>query len=184
VDLLSSGPERPPQRASRAWRRRSVRLAAVLLVAAATLLLFRSTVDSPPSGVARSAVDDRGPAVPLPPQPTPPYDRLPGRTPIPEPAQTGDGLSGPLPAIGGPDKRAAGAAVDLVLGRYCLEPRRYIYTLEPDRDTSRADWRHVDVLVFRLTDSGSGPAQRIFLDWAEDGRSYRWLGFLDILDGC
>jgi len=182
VDLLSSGPERPPQRASRVWRRRSARLAAIVLVAAAALLLLKSTVDSPPSGVARSAVDDPSPAVPLPPQPTPPYDRLPRRTPIPEPAQTGDGLSGPLPAIGGPDKHAAVAAVYLVLGRYCLDPKRYTFTLDPDHDRSRPDWHHVDVLVFRLDGSGSGPDLRLFLDWA--GRSYRWLGFLDLLDGC
>ena len=182
MDLLSSGPERPPQRASRVWRRRSVRLAAVVLVAAAALLLLKSTVDSPLSGVARSAVDDPGPAVPLPPRPTPPYDRLPGRTPIPVPAQTGDGVSGPLPTIGGPDKRAAGAAVDLVLGRYCLDPGGYTFTLAPDHDGTRADYHHVDVLVFRLNSSGSGPALRLILDWA--GRSYRWIGFLNLLDGC
>ena len=147
MDLLSSGPERPPQRASRIWRRRSVRLAAVVLVAAAALLLLRSTVDSAP-GAVRSTVDNAGPVVSPPPRPSPPFDRLPGRTPIPEPAQTGDGLSGPLPAIGGPDKRAAGAAVDLVLGRYCIDPGRYTFTLDPDHDGTREDYHHVDVLVF------------------------------------
>ena len=182
MDLLSSGPERPPQRASRIWRRRSVRLAAVVLVAAAALLLLRSTVDSAPSGVARSTVDDAGPTVSLSPRPTPPYDRLPGRTPIPAPAQTGDGLSGPLPAIGGPDKRAAGAAVDLVLGRYCVDPKGYTFTLDPDHDGAREDYHHVDVLVFRLDGSGSGPDLRLILDWA--GRSYRWIGFLNLRDGC
>jgi hypothetical protein len=160
-----------------------VRLAAVVLVAAAALLLLRSTVDSSPSGRARSTVDDPGPAVSsLPPPPTPPYDRLPGRTPIPAPAQTGDGLSGPLPATGGPDKRAAVAAVDLVLGRYCLDPGRYTFTLDPDHDGTREDFHHVDVLVFRLDGSGNGPDLRLILDWA--GRSYRWIGFLDLLDGC
>jgi hypothetical protein len=180
LDLLTSGPERP-RRVARIWRRRSVRLAAVVLVAAAALLLLRSTVDSAPSGVGRSTVDNPGP-VSLPPRPTPPYDRLPGRTPIPEPAQTGDGLSGPLPAIGGPDKRAAGAAVDLVLGRYCLDPAGYTFTLDPDHDRTREDYHHVDVLVFRLAGSGSGPDLRLILDWA--GRSYRWIGFLNLLDGC
>ena len=138
-------------------------------------------MDSTASGLARSTVDNPS-VVPLPPRPTPPYDRLPGRTPIPAPAQTGDGLSGPLPAIGGPDKRAAAAAVYLVLGRYCLDPKRYTFTLDPDHDGSWPDWHHVDVLVFRLDGSGSGPDLRLFLDWA--GRSYRWLGFLDLLDGC
>ena len=81
--------------------------------------------------------------------------------PIPEPAQTGDGLSGPLPAIGGPDKRGAGGAVDLVLGRYCLDPGRYTFTLDPDHDGTRADFHHVDVLVFRLDGSGNGPDLRL-----------------------
>ena len=182
MDLLSSGPERPPPPASRVWRRRSVRVAAVVLVAAAALLLLRSAVDTSPSGLGRSTVDDPGPTVSLPPRPTPPYDRLPGRTPIPAPAQTGDGLSGPLPAIGGPDKRAAAAAVYLVLGRYCFDPGRYTFTLDPDHDGTREDFHHVDVLVFRLDGSGSGPDLRLILDWA--GRSYRWLGFLNLLDGC
>jgi hypothetical protein len=182
VDLLSSGPERPPPQASWVWRRRSVRVAAVVLVAAAALLLLRSAVDTSPSGLGRSTVDEPGPTVSLPPRPTPPYDRLPGRTPIPAPAQTGDGLSGPLPAIGGPDKRAAAAAVYLVLGRYCFDPGRYTFTLDPDHDGTREDFHHVDVLVFRLDGSGSGPDLRLILDWA--GRSYRWLGFLNLLDGC
>jgi hypothetical protein len=159
-----------------------VRLAAVVLVVAAALLLSRSTVDIEPSGAARSTVDNAGPMVSPSPRPTPPYDRRPGRTPIPEPAQTGDGLSGALPAIGGPDRRAAGAAVDLVLGRYCLDPKGYTFTLDADRDGTREDYHHVDVLVFRLNGSGSGPDLRLILDWA--GRSYRWLGFLNLLDGC
>jgi hypothetical protein len=182
VDLLSSGPERPPPRASRVWRRRSVRVAAVVVVATAALLLLRSAVDTSPAGLGRSTVDDPGPTVSLPPRPTPPFDRLPGRTPIPAPAQTGDGLSGPLPAIGGPDKRTAAAAVYLVLGRYCLDPGRYTFTLDPDHDGTREDFHHVDVLVFRLDGSGSGPDLRLILDWA--GRSYRWVGFLNLLDGC
>lgn len=157
-------------------------MAAVVLVAAAALLLLRSTVDTSPPDAARSTVDDPGPTASLPPRPTPPYDRLPGRTPIPVPAQTGDGLSGPLPVIGGPDKRAAGSAVDLVLGRYCLDPGGYTFTLDPDHDGTREDYRHVDVLVFRLDGSGSGPALRLILDWA--GRWYRWIGFLNLLAGC
>ncbi len=157
-------------------------MAAAVMVAAAALLLLRSTVDSPPSGLTRSTLDHPGPAVSLPPRPTPPYDRLPGRTPIPVPAQTGDGLSGPLPAVGGPDKRAAAAAVGLVLGRYCLDPAGYTFTLDPDHDGTREDWHHADVLVFRLNGSGSGPDLRLILNW--DGRSYRWLGFLNLRDGC
>jgi hypothetical protein len=183
LDLLTSGPERP-RRVGRIWRRRGARLAVAVLATAAALVLFRSTVDMSGSGVDQPAV--AGPAALAttsgPPRPTPPYDRRPGRTPIPEPAQTGDALSGPLPGVGGPDKRAAGASVDLVLGRYCLDPGRYTFTLDPDRDGTRADWHHVDVLVFGLGDSGSGPALRLFLDWT--GRSYRWLGLLTLLDGC
>lgn len=182
MDLLSSGPERPQQRAVRAWRRRSIRVAAVVVLAGAALLLLRSTVDTGSPGASRSTVDRSVAATP--PRPTPPFDRLPGRTPIPAPAQTGDGLSGPLPAIGGPDKRAAGVAVGLVLGRFCLDPRRYTFTLTPDGTLGHPDWRHVDVLVFGLDDSGSGPELQLFLDWAGDDRAYRWLGFLNLLDGC
>ena len=182
MDLLTSGPERPPQRSARIWERRSVRVAAVVLVAAAAVVLLRSTVDTTPSAVARSTVDTPGPTFSPPPQPKPPYDRRPGRTPIPAPVQTGDGLSGPLPAMAGPDRRAAGTAVDLVLGRYCLEPMRYVFTLEPDRDGTRADWHHVDVLVFDIERSYAGPALRLSLYWV--GRSYRWIGFLNLLNGC
>ena len=74
------------------------------------------------------------------------------------------------------------AAVYLVLGRYCLDPGGYTFTLDPDHDGTREDYHHVDVLVFRLASSGSGPDLRLILDWA--GRSYRWLGFLNLLDGC
>jgi hypothetical protein len=179
VDLLSSGPERP-RRAARIWRRRSVRAAAVILVTAAALLLLRSTVDPSPSTVDPPVA--AGTPATAPPRPTPPFDRLPGRTPIPEPAQTGDALSGRLPGTGPLGKSAAGRAVDLVLGRYCADPAVYTYTLGPDTDGRAADWHHVDVAVFSLERSGAGPALRLFLDWA--GSSYRWLGFLNLLFGC
>ena len=157
-------------------------MAAVVLVAAAAVLLLRSTVDTRPSGITRSTVDGIGPTFSPPPGPKPPYDRRPGRTPIPAPAQTGDGLSGLLPMMTGPDRRAAGTAVDLVLGRYCLEPMRYVFTLDPDHNGTQADWHHVRVLVFDVERSYAGAAMRLFLDWA--GPSYRWLGFLNLLDGC
>ena len=157
-------------------------MAAVVLVAAAALPFLRSTVDSKPPGATRSTVDGIGPTFSPPPGPKPPYDRRPGRTPIPAPAQTGDGLSGLLPMMTGPDRRAAGTAVDLVLGRYCLEPMRYVFTLDPDHNGTQADWHHVRVLVFDVERSYAGAAMRLFLDWA--GPSYRWLGFLNLLDGC
>jgi len=149
-------------------------------VTAAALVLLRSTVDRPQG---RSVVDGVATVSSSSPRPTPPYDRRPGRTPIPDPARRGDALSGPLPPVGGgPTKRSAGASVDLVLGRYCLDPRRYTFTLDPDRNGTRDHWHHVNVLVFGLDDSSSGPALRLFLDWT--GASYRWLGFLTLLDGC
>jgi hypothetical protein len=159
-----------------------VRVAALVLVAAAALVTLRSTGDATPPRAAPSTVDSPGPAFSRPPQPRPPYDRRPGRTPIPAPAQTGDGLSGLLPAMAGPDRRAAGTAVDLVLGRYCIDPMRYRFDLDPDHDGTRPDWHHVDVLVYDVDRRNAGVMLRLFLDWA--GPTYRWLGFLNLLDGC
>jgi hypothetical protein len=157
--------------------RRWVRVVAAVAGIAVVLALLRAgTAGSP--GPVRAA----GSSAPAAPTPTPPFDRLPGRTPIPEPAQTGDALSGPLPPTGPLGKAAAGRAADLVLGRYCAHPRTYTYTLGADSNGRAQDWHHVDVLVFSLLQGGTGPALRFFLDW--DGTAYRWLGFLALLDGC
>jgi hypothetical protein len=179
VDLLSSGPERP-RRAVRVWRRRSVRVAAVVLVAAAALALLRSTVDTSPSEVDRP-VAAASPS-PVPPPPAPPFDGGPGRTPIPAPTRAGGQLSGPLPASGGPDRTAAVRAVRLVLGRYCPDPESYAYTLGPDALGRTEDWRRVTVLLFKLERGGTAPSLQLRLSWT--GRAYRWTGPDELLKGC
>jgi hypothetical protein len=152
-------------------------VAAAVLVAAAALVLARvSLADRPPG---RSAAD-RSPVptatATTPPAQRPPYDRRPGRTPIPEPTQLGDQLSGALPAVGGPDRRAAQRAADLVLGRYCAQPGRYTFSLSSDDG-----YREVRVFLVDLGRS-DGPVQQWGLIWT--GASYRWFGPLFLAGGC
>lgn len=181
MDLLSSGPERP-QRASRVWRRRGVRVAAAVLVAAAVAVpLARSTPDPSPSEVDRRAASAAA-AVPVPPLPSPPFDRLPGRVAIPAPARTGGQLSGPLPPTGRPDRTAAARALGLVLGRFCVDPDAYAYTLGPEGIWPAEDWRHVTVLLFKLERGGTAPSLQLRLDWT--GRAYRWSGPAELSNGC
>jgi hypothetical protein len=176
VDLLSSGPPRP-RRVARVWRRRSVRVGAAVLVAVVAFVLLRLTAaPAPRSTVERAAAA----TVTRPPPPT--FDRLPGRTPIPEAAQTGDLLSGPLPVLGQPTEAVARRAAGLVLGRYCADLSRFTVALEPDTDGRSPDYHHLDVLVTDLLYTDSGPAMRLTLDF--DGRAYRWLGPLTLLGGC
>jgi hypothetical protein len=188
VDLLSSGPSgsRPAapsrrwparRRLARLWQRRGVRVGAAVLTAALALVLLRLTVDRPRSTVDRVVA---APATPPPPPPT--FDRLPGRTVIPDPAQTGDLLSGPLPAIGPATAGVARAAVGLVLGRYCADLGRFTVELLPDTDGAAADYHHLDVLVTDRLYTDSGPAMRLTLDYHE--RTYQWLGPLTLLRGC
>jgi hypothetical protein len=176
VDLLSSGPARP-RRAARLWRRRGVRVGAAVLVALVALVLLRLTVDTP-----RSTVNRPRAATPTPPPPPPTFDRLPGRTLIPDPAQTGDLLSGPLPSIGPPVAGVARQAVGLVLGRYCADLDRFTVELRPDTDGAAFDYHHLDALVTDRLYTDSGPAMELTLDY-QDG-AYRWLGPLTLLGGC
>jgi hypothetical protein len=175
VDLLSSGPSRP-RRDVRFWHRRGVRAGAAVLAALVAVVLLRVTVDPP--------VRDRPAAAATltPPPPPPTFDRLPGRTPIPDPAQTGDLLSGPLPPIGQPTAAVARQAIGLILGRYCADLTRFTVALEPDTDGTAADYRHLDALVTDLLFTDSGPAMRLTLDY--HGRAYTWLGPLTLLRGC
>jgi hypothetical protein len=184
VDLLSSGPQRPPEptasrlgRARRLLRHRSTRVAAVVLVAAAALALLQATVRP-----ERRVVDRAASPTTAPPGPTPPFDTRPGRTPIPAPAQTGDLLSGPLPSTGPPSRDAAARATALVLGRYCADPGRYEFTLDPDADGTHDDFHHLNVLVADRQLTDSGPATWLILDWQRT--AYRWLGPLTLAGGC
>lgn len=180
MDLLSSGTERP-RRELRVWRRRGVRVAAVVLVAAASLVLLRSTVDTSPSEVDRQVL--AGSPSPAAPRPLPPFDRRPGRVPIPAPARAGGLLTGMLPpAGGGPDRAAAARAVRLVLGRYCVEPRAYAFTLGSTEPARPENWRQVTVLLFLLERGGNAPSLQLQLSWT--GRAYRWSGPEELLTGC
>lgn len=182
MDLLSSGPQRPPEPEprpwTRAWRRRDVRAVTAVLVAVLAVALLRVSADPAPRDRPVAA------ATPTPPPPPPPptFDRLPGRTVIPDPAQTGDLLSGPLPPVGPATAAGARQAAGLVLGRYCADLDRFTIELRPDTDGPAADYRHLDVLVTDRLYTDSGPAMVLTLDYQD--RAYRWLGPLTLMTGC
>jgi hypothetical protein len=131
-------------------------------------------VEQPPAAGAPSetAGAPTGPA-------GPPYDRLPGRTPIPEPtlAVGGEILRGPLPVVGSPGPTAARTSAELVLGRYCRRPARYAVALDwVER------WQRVRALAVRLDRSTDPPW--VVLDLAWTGRAYRWTGRAVQLGTC
>jgi hypothetical protein len=178
VDLLDSGPERPPShpwlaRARRLWRRRGTRAGAVVLVAVVALAVLAATVQ-PQRRTARPAAPTAAPV--------PSFDRLPGRTPIPVPAQSGDRLSGPLPVTGAAGAASATRAARLVLGRYCAEPTRYGLTVEPYTDGRSIDFERLTVVVVDRVLTDSGTEMQLSLVW--EGSSYRWFGPLTLLNGC
>jgi hypothetical protein len=184
VDLLSSGPRRPPQprprpwlaRARRLWRHRAARAGAVALVAAAVLALLLTAHPQ------RRPEHAGAPMLTGSPSPAPSFDRRPGRTPIPAPVHTGGLLSGLLPSTGAPSRNAATRAANLVLGRYCAEPGRYGLTIEPYTEDRSIDFHHLDVVVVDRVLTDSGTEMRLSLDW--EGRAYRWFGPLSLLNGC
>lgn len=183
MDVLSSGPQRSRPALFLSWagrrlgllrpggdavRRRRLGLVLAVLVAAAAIAALRSgtePVDAP-------AAD--GSAATL---PTPPFDRLPGRVPIPPPTHAGWFVHGTLPAVGPPERASAERSAQLVLGRFCARPERYTLTFAP-----RQDWRSVDVLAFGLDRSGDPPAVRLRLSWI--GSSYEWTGAAVQLAAC
>lgn len=198
ADLLAAGPSGPPGRrrpggpgsagrwdrgvarlrgGSASVRRRRAVATVVVLGAVAVGAALWSTAGTRPGPRPTLVV-----VAEVPPAPAPPYDRLPGRTAIPVPAQTQNQVSGLLPEVGTPSRVAAGRAADLVLGRYCADPRRYTYTLQPDARAAGDGWGDVRVLVFGLDSSGAGPVQDLALRWT--GRQYRWIGSLGLLRGC
>jgi hypothetical protein len=184
VDLLSSGQQRPPEprarpwlvRARRLWRHRGTRAGAVVLVAATALVLLQATVRPERRAGERAA---GAAATQL---PAPPFDRRPGRTPIPAPAQTGDLLSGPLPFTGPPSRASAARAAALVLGRYCADLGRYGFTVEPYADERSIDFHHLQVVVVDRVLTDSGTDMELSLDW--EGDAYRWFGPLTLISGC
>jgi hypothetical protein len=190
VDLLASGDQRPSppeppawaRRFRRLWRHRGARVGAVVLAAAAALVVLQLTVDPQPRPRAARPPVSAAPTTVT--RATPPFDQLPGRTPIPAPAQTGDLLSGPLPVIGGPDRPRALRVAAMIVGRFCADLSRYTLELEPDTNVAAHadDFHHLGVLVTDRELTDSGPAMRLTLDW--DHRAYRWTGPLTLLNGC
>jgi hypothetical protein len=164
--------------------RRAATAAGVILVAAAALLALRSGVEPlerREPAVAAPTDDagtrwDRGFALPL-----PPFDRLPGHTPIPAPRLLPHGtgmLIGELPAQGTrPELAAAQRSAELVAGRYCREPRRLITNVEPD-----PSWQWVTARVYSRRRSGDPLVMMFQLRWT--GRAYVWLGSLPDLASC
>lgn len=172
-DLIDGGSERVPRWHGRpAAVRRRWALGVVAVVGGAAVLLalrttgpddrpgLRPTVAAGPSAVGSAGIV----AIP-----TAPYDRLPGRTPIPAPTTSGVRVAGALPPVGGPDEAAALRAAELVLGRACFDPAAYALTLKPE-----PDWRRVTAFVLTLDRSGDAPRITLSLRWT--GRTYDWSG--------
>ena len=178
MDVLSSGaPERPPRPGRvRRFRRprvsRWVLVACGLVVAAAVAFGLRAG-----TGPVVPAVPDATPPPAVVGLPTGPFDRLPGRTPIPPPSSRDGRLSGEVPAPGGPGKEPALGAALLVLGRYCVRPDRYTLTVAP-----QDGWNTLGVLAVGLGRGGDGPLIDLQLTWT--GRTYRWSGSLVQLRTC
>jgi hypothetical protein len=111
--------------------------------------------------------------------PGPPYDRLPGRTPIPRPTPVEGGkvLRGNLPPVGPAGQRAATVSAELVLGRYCRRPGKYAVATDPEYG-----WRRLRALAVRTDRSTDPPWVVLELVWT--GRSYRWTGRTVQLEIC
>ena len=177
--MSSGGRRRLPARLVRRPRRRRLpRLprwplaGAGVLVAAAAVLVLRAAADPivPPVAdlppVAGQWLD----------RPAGLFDHLPGRTPIPAATVAVDRVSGELPPFDRPDDASALKAVQLVLGRYCLQPDGYELTLAP-----LDGWLSLGALAVRW-DRGDRSLIDISLIWT--GRSYRWAGIPDQLRLC
>jgi hypothetical protein len=177
VDVLSSGgPGRPP--AGPARRRRRQPPPEWPRWAAAALALLAGVVLLPAlrAGVGPMVSAVRPPAAGESARPSGPFDRLPGRTPIPDPVAEAGRVGGDLPPLSGPGRAAAVRAVRLVLGRYCLRPDRYQLTTAP-----LDGWLSLGVLAVE-PGRDDGALVDVSLIWT--GRSYRWAGVPDQLRIC
>ena len=198
MDVLASGPERRPRQgrnrlgrvrglvlgddaAVSSTARRRVRSAMAVLLGIGAVLALRVAAEPvvPREGAARTVNQpapppEAGMAVPL-----PPFDRLPGRTPIPAPTMGPDRqvVRGPLPAVGGPHRKAALASAELVLGRFCRQPAEYAVEAAPE-----PDWERVTAHVHSRERSAGRPAIVLRLAWT--GRAYAWSGSRRQLSNC
>jgi len=192
-EVIESGPERPPTEggverlvgdarrwwrdlgAAGPWRRRVVAAAAAAAAAGAIVALRAAAPDLPLEEEAAAAGTPGAPMIiygraRLQP---PPFDRLPGRTPIPLPSPVGrpaEVVRGDLPATGTvAGETSARAAARLVLGRYCRYPQAYFVVLDPHRD-----WRKVTATAIRRTYGEPRRLTTLQLEWT--GHWYVWQG--------
>ena len=193
MDVLASGPDRPvrtrrgpglrlrPPVGRRPSRhgRRAIAVVGVLLTVCAAVALRSAAepVEQRPAAKSPRAVPaPEGFGAGL---PGPPYDRLPGRTPIPRPTRlAGDELlRGGLPAVGSAGPQAATVSAELVLGRYCRRPAKYAVTVE-----GGSGWRRLRALAVRIDRSSDPPWVVLELVWT--GRAYSWTGRSVQLSNC
>ena len=197
-DVLESGPERPRAGVDRLardvrqwwrsvgsgtpWRRRAA-AATAALAGAGVLVALRAGAPTIPLEDEAAAADAASAPVIIYGrarlQP-PPFDRLPGRTPIPTPSPIGrpaEAVRGALPATGAIGEEAARDAARLVLGRYCRYPRAYQVTLEPKRS-----WQEVTATVLHRTYLGPRRLTTLQLRWT--GHTYSWLAWPAELAHC
>jgi hypothetical protein len=200
-EVLESGPERPPGESDLArlvtdarrwwrgtgvagpWRRRAAAAAAAVAAAGAIVALRAGAPGVPLEETATAADANSGPVIiygRARMQP-PPFDRLPGRTPIPAPSPLGrpaEAVRGHLPRTGPtPGEESARAATRLVLGRYCRYPRAYLILLESARG-----WREVTATVLRWAYTESRRLTTVRLHWTDD--AYVWHGRPSELARC
>jgi hypothetical protein len=200
-EVLESGPARPPAPSGAArlladarqrwrgttadgpWRRRAVVAAAALAAAGAIVILRAGAPGVPLAEDTAVAGTAHAPAIIYgrPRMQPPPFDRLPGRTPIPLPSPIGrpaEAVRGALPATGPmPDEESVREAARLVLGRYCRHPRAYLVLLDP-----KPGWRDVRAIVLRRAYVGDRRLTTLQLRWT--GRAYAWQGWPAELARC
>jgi hypothetical protein len=198
-EVLESGPDRPAgdglDRLARdarrwwrrsgptgPWRRRAVATTAAL-AAAGVVVVLRATAPTVPLEDAAAADTTSAPAIVYGRarmQP-PPFDRLPGRTPIPLPSPIGrpaEAVRGALPATGAIGERAAREAARLVLGRYCRYPQGFLVLLD-----GAPGWREATAIVLRRSPYlEQRRLTTLRLRWS--GHSYAWQGWPAELARC
>jgi hypothetical protein len=222
MDVIGSGPERPAGQGTR-WLRHAVtpavrglaaasyqqrRVAAVVagvLVAACSVAALRAGLPEPatPRGASLGWTVLSGP----------PYDTLPGRTPIPPPrlvSEDGQRMVGELPVFApAPSRPAVRLAVAMVLGRYCRDPAAHTVQLlseprvrwepgragplpvpmpAPPRGPGAADppapLGDPWQFAVALVSMGSSPGPGLVLTLYWTGYTYRWRGSLAQLNAC
>ena len=164
------------------WLRQAMVATAALAVTAAVVVLRAAAPTIPLAEEAAAADTTSAPVIMYghPRMQPPPFDRLPGRTPIPLPSPVGrpaDAVRGGLPVTGPAGAEAARDAARLILGRYCRYPQAYQIEL-----AGQPTWREVSVTVLRQGYTGQRRLTTLRLRWT--GRAYAWQGWPTELARC